>query len=156
LGLSFTFVVLGKPATQGSKTYLGGGRMVESSKRLALWRADARLAAARAVPDGWNLAAPVQVNAVFSFARPKAHYGSRRGQPYLKPAAPAHCAVRADVDKLCRALLDAITGPVVLDDSQVTVLIAQKRWSCDGTESTSATVTALHAPDCVRDDNRPP
>lgn len=137
--MKLSFTVLGKPATQGSKDQFGR----ESCKRLALWRADARLAASRTVPDGWNLAAPVQVHAVFSFARPKAHYGSRKGQPYLKPTAPEHCAVRADVDKLSRALLDAITGPVVLDDSQVVILIAQKRWSLDGQESTSVTVAIL-------------
>ena len=137
------FTVTGKPATQGSKRHLGGGVMVESCKRLALWRADCRLAATRAMPAGWDRAAPVQVNATFAFARPKAHYGRRRGQPYLKDTAPEHCAVRADVDKLCRALLDAITGPLLLDDSQVVILVADKIWSLDGVESTSATITML-------------
>ena len=137
------FTVTGRPAPQGSKRHLGGGVMVESCKRLALWRADCRLAATRAMPAGWQLAAPVQVNATFAFARPKAHYGRRRGQPYLKDTAPEHCAVRADVDKLCRALLDAITGPLLLDDSQVVILVADKIWSLDGVESTSATITML-------------
>ena len=137
------FTVTGKPATQGSKRHLGGGVMVESCKRLALWRADCSLAATRAVPDEWDRAAPVHVNATFAFARPKAHYGRRRGQPYLKDTAPEHCAVRADVDKLCRALLDAITGPLLLDDSQVVILVADKIWSLDGVESTSATITML-------------
>lgn len=137
--LAVAFTVPGKPATQGSKDQFGR----ESCKRLALWRADARLAAAAAIPAGWQLDAPLQVIATFSFARPKAHYRTGKHSALLKEIAPVQCAVRADVDKLSRALLDAITGPVCLDDAQVAVLIAQKRWALDGIESTSATITML-------------
>ena len=131
----FSFTVPGKPATQGSKDQFGR----ESCKRLALWRADARLLAERARPAGWDPAAPVQVNATFTFARPKSHYRTGKHADQLKPQAPVRCTNRVDVDKLARALLDAITGPVVLDDSQVVILTAAKHWSADGTESTSAT-----------------
>ena len=52
--------------------------------------------------------------------------------------------VRLDVDKMARALLDAITGPLLLDDSQVVILVADKVWSPDGIEATTVTVTALN------------
>ena len=94
-------------------------------------------------PAGWDPAAPVQVNATFAFARPKSHYRTGKHADQLKPNAPARCTNRVDVDKLCRALLDAITGPAILDDSQVVILTAAKHWSADGTESTSATIAAL-------------
>jgi Holliday junction resolvase RusA-like endonuclease len=143
MNLAVTFAVHGRPASQGSKRHVGNGVMVESCKRLAIWRQDVRLAAARAIPDGWNLAAPVQVNATFSFVRPKAHYRTGKNAALLKETAPQHCLVRLDVDKMARALNDALSGPVLLDDSQIVVLIAQKRWALDGTESTSATITML-------------
>ena len=61
----------------------------------------------------------------FTFIRPRWHYG-RRG---LRPSAPLGHAVRPDLDKLARAVLDALVGAgVIRDDAQVAELHATKGY----------------------------
>lgn len=126
--------VPGVPAPQGSKRYVGNGRMVESSKSLPTWRHDVQEAAKNAVggvvPPFFD--GPVIVHVYFVFARPRSHYGTGRNASVLKASAPEHGPVtrnRADVDKLARAVLDAITHVVFADDSQVIRLLAAKSWA---------------------------
>lgn len=71
---------------------------------------------------------PVRVVLIFHFTRPKSHYTST-GK--LKTSAPldVYPARRGDIDKLCRSTLDAITGPLIKDDAQVTSLEASIVWS---------------------------
>lgn len=113
------FFVDGKPAPQGSKRYVGGGRMIESSKALPGWRAHiadiATRYADKAHPWLPIINRPVAVELWFILPRPIRLKGS---VPHLK---------RPDVDKLARAVLDAITGVILADDSLVTELLARKR-----------------------------
>jgi Holliday junction resolvase RusA-like endonuclease len=63
---------------------------------------------------------PVAVEAGFYFVRPKGHYGTGKNADILKDSAPSWPAVKPDVDKLLRALLDACTTAAVwFDDSRV-------------------------------------
>jgi Holliday junction resolvase RusA-like endonuclease len=62
------------------------------------------------------------VRVAFRLPRPKGHYG-RRG---LRPSAPAYPNVMPDLDKLARAILDALTGIVWRDDAQVVRLDVEK------------------------------
>jgi crossover junction endodeoxyribonuclease RusA len=108
--------------------------MVESSERLPDWRADIRDAAMRAV-DGLPTSAywerPLAVGIQFRLARPKGHYlpaNSRRDRPFLRDNAPKHPAGKPDLDKLIRAVLDALTGLVWRDDSQVVHVEAWKLY----------------------------
>ena len=39
---------------------------------------------------------------------------------------------RADLDNYCKTLLDAVNGILMPDDSQITTLVARKRWSLTG------------------------
>jgi len=132
---SLSFDVPGVPAPQGSKRYVGNGQMVESSKALPSWRSDVRAAASAALSTDTYTGrydAPVIVQIAFLFARPRSHYGTGRNAATLKASAPAVGPVsrnRADVDKLARAVLDAITGVVIADDSQVVTLSASKGWA---------------------------
>jgi crossover junction endodeoxyribonuclease RusA len=73
-----------------------------------------------------------RVGLTFRFPRPRCHYG-RRG---LLPSAPAHHTQRPDMDKLERACLDALTGVVWRDDSQVIGHLPDdgKRWAEGGEE----------------------
>ena len=133
---SFTFTVLGKPATQGSKTYKGRGVMVDSCKRLKAWRQLVRKTAKSLRPSGWyaRLNAPICVSVVFVFARANDQYiNNTPGPDRLKPDAPQHCTKRiGDVDKLSRAILDSLSeGVVYNDDAQVIDLIAHKRYAND-------------------------
>lgn len=109
----------GKPAPQGSKRHVGHGRMVESSKAVGPWRESIRWALARAprFPEG----APVRADLLFVMPRP----GStpRKGPRSTPPAIR-----KPDLDKLARAVLDAVTSAGVwADDSCVTHLSARKR-----------------------------
>lgn len=114
--------VAGKPAPQGSKRYLGtrSGKTVavESSKTLPAWRADVRAAVAELVDDQPPITGPVLVELLFVMPRPASTPKSRT------PAA----VKRPDLDKLARAILDAIGSAGAWgDDSQVTDLHAAKR-----------------------------
>lgn len=136
---ALSFTVAGTPAPQGSKRYLGRangkGVMVESSKKVAPWRADVRSAAEQAM-DGrdwshlWD--SPLFVRVHFRFDRPKSHYRTGRNAHLLRDAAPDRPAGRPDVDKLTRAVLDALTGTVWRDDSQIVSLWVSKVYGNPG------------------------
>jgi len=122
------FIVLGKPAPQGSKVLTRHGAIMESNKRLPAWR-DAMIAAAVSAADAadWTTATrPVVVEATFCFTRPRSHYGTGRNAGLIKAGAPGILHTqKPDGDKLCRALFDALTiAGAVRDDS----IIAQCQW----------------------------
>lgn len=116
--------VPGKPAPQGSKRYLGrqGGKgiTVESSKAVAPWRADIREALLQELEAGGHQQLDGAVTVLLTFVMPRpASTPKRRTPPAVK---------RPDIDKLARAVLDAIgSAGVWRDDSQVTNLHAYKR-----------------------------
>jgi Holliday junction resolvase RusA-like endonuclease len=69
--------------------------------------------------------APVLVSLVFTFTRPKYHF-NKHG---IRPGAPLFKQTKPDLDKLCRAVLDALTESGVLrDDCLVVSLIASKLY----------------------------
>lgn len=112
------------PAPQGSKRHVGGGRLIESSKRVKPWRAavahEARLA-------GQQLAGPCAVELDFRFVRPRSHHKAN-GQ--LRASAPRFCVVkRNDLDKCCRSTLDGLVdGGLLVDDCLVVELFAWKGY----------------------------
>ena len=120
--------VPGTPAPQGSKRHVGGGRLIESSAKLKPWReaVAADLATyAGAFPDG-----SVHLEATFVLRRPKGHWGSGRNAGQLRATAPSLPAVKPDLDKLLRALCDAIAmAGVVRGDQQITTITAAKRYA---------------------------
>lgn len=127
--------VAGVPAPQGSKRFLGRSargkvRMVESSDRVAAWRTDVRDKVEGAM-DGYNpTPAAVALSVRFVFVRPKSHYGTGRNSEILKQSAPRlpMDSNRGDLDKLVRAVLDAMTGVAFADDGQVAKINAGKEW----------------------------
>lgn len=134
--------VRGNPAAQGSHKYVGHrkGRavLIESSKRLPAWRIavqDAALQHLQPIPPG----VPVRVEIHFVMPRPKS-------LPKSRPTPPAVKRI-GDLDKLCRAILDGLDGPAYADDSQVTVLVADKRIAEPGEEpGARINVEALEPP----------
>ena len=136
------FHVRGNPAAQGSHKYVGHrkGRavLVESSKRLPKWREavqDAALKHLDPIPAG----VAVRVEIHFVMPRPKS-------LPKSRPTPPAVKRI-GDLDKLCRAILDGLDGPAYADDSQVTVLVADKRIAEPGEEpGARINVEALEPP----------
>ena len=141
-----SFFVYGTPAPQGSKRHLGNGVLVESSKRVAPWRADVRAAAQKWFPRPQSSPHPhpgyFHLTLEFRFPRPKSHYRTGRFSWALREQAPrADCHTqRPDVDKLARAVLDALTGVVWGDDSRVTHLTASKQWCEPGEEGVHITI----------------
>lgn len=128
MAIAIAFDVPGKPCTQGSKDQFGR----EANKRLPGWRSDARQAARDALPTPWDRAGWFAVSFDAYFVRPASHYGRRKGTPYLKPDAPAFPGRVGDVDKLARALLDALTGLIWGDDDQVVLLTGRKLYAAQG------------------------
>lgn len=136
---SCAFFVPGAAAPQGSKRAIrlrGTGRvvLVESSAKVKPYRAVVALAAREA----WAkppTSRPVEVRLRFTFARPKSHFtgkGAIRGGAPDTPGKP-------DIDKLARAALDALTGVVYVDDSQVVSLRAIKGYG-----DTPGTMIEIH------------
>lgn len=138
-----SFVVYGRQIPQGSaKAIRAKGQqrafVVPSNEReLRSWRADIASAAADAMAGQPPIAGrPVQVIIEFMLLRPSGHLRTD-GTP--RPGAPRSVAKRPDIDKLCRAVLDGITGVVIHDDGQVSTLRAVKMYA----DKTVATYVAV-------------
>lgn len=148
------FDVMGTPTPKGSNRAIArGGRAffvpggdAETRKRLATWDQNVRQAAVIAAgAAGYDLKTPcfvdggVRVLLTFRLRRPKGHWGKKG----LSPKAPAYPFTRPDVDKLERAVLDALTGVAFADDCQVCEVIKSKVYADPGDEGASITVEAM-------------
>lgn len=113
------FSVSGTPAPQGSKRHVGGGRMIEASKRLHPWRDKVIEAVKEQASLTDTLVGPLRVKLYFRIPRPaKPKYE----QPISRGI--------GDIDKLSRAILDALTiGGLIEDDSHVISMSASKRYT---------------------------
>lgn len=132
--MSTCFVVYGQPATKGSTRsfyHSKTGRIVTmaDAKGLGVWTAAVRQVAqyhAAAFTDG-----PVELVLAFGLTRPRSVSVKKRPLPIAKP----------DLDKLVRAVKDALTGVLWKDDAQVVSLRAAK--------------TYVDGPSCVHVELRP-
>lgn len=143
---TLAFFVPGEVATQGSKRHLGNGIMVESSKKLPGWRSDIRGTALTAIENSsWTTTpktTPVKAELQFYLARPKGHYRTGRNAHLLKDNAPPRPIQRFDIDKLARAVLDALTSAGVwTDDDQVVDLHPTKHYAEPGATSPGCSIT---------------
>lgn len=143
----------GTPAPQGSKKGFVNPRthrvvvVEQQNTRVKSWREDVKQAAIAKISE-WDFgpfpAGPLEVTIVFRLARPKAHYGTRAGQPYLKPTAPVHVDRMPDLDKLERATLDALTSAGVWgDDGQVARLSTEKVYADPGLPGADIWITPI-------------
>lgn len=121
----------GFPAPAGSKTaiplytrsgapLLKNGRVIvnvkDSCKRTKSWQAHV----SSMVADAWKsppLDCAVEVWISFTMPRPKSHYYTGKRANVLRDDAPQWHTGKPDVLKLARAVEDAITGIVLVDDS---------------------------------------
>jgi crossover junction endodeoxyribonuclease RusA len=146
-----TFDVRGTPTTQGSKraipiyrggkgakVFTGHSALVESGgPKLKAWRTDVKDAAeqyAGRFPRGTGLVVVIY----FSMARPKSAPKKRRTYPVTKP----------DVDKLIRAVLDALKDAALyFDDGQVLDARGVKDYAGfgNGPAHPGARITVSHA-----------
>lgn len=115
------FTVAGVPQPQGSARARNvSGRtypiVFTDNPKLKAWRLDVGKAA-RVAYRGPLLDGPVRIVAAFYLPAPKS---LRRPKPHT---------TRPDVDKLSRAIADAITGIIYRDDCQVTQFKATKSYT---------------------------
>lgn len=113
----------GKAVPEGSLRSGGKGQLFYyNANALFAWRA--------AVRDACPIEAPRQggwyVTVLFTLSRPAGHYGAKGTVTSRWAEVSPHR--RPDIDKLARAVLDALTGRVWYDDGQVVQLLVSKSY----------------------------
>lgn len=125
------FIVYGEPVSQGSvrafKDRAGNARVAQGGSdtnkvKLADWRQAVASEGRKALGEnpGPTEDGPVTVAVVFMLPKPKS-------QPRWK----LWPTTKPDIDKLLRAVLDALTGVLYKDDSQVVSVTASKGYAID-------------------------
>lgn len=111
------FKVAGIPIPQGSKNPWGG----EANPKTRPWRGHVSQVAAEAMQFQHRnvILGPVKVTILFAFPRPKSHFRTGKNAHLLREDAPYYKQGKPDLDKLQRAIGDALTGVVIRDDSQI-------------------------------------
>ena len=149
-----SFFVLGIPAPGGSKKAFpifrngSAGEKVfvrslivdDAGQRNKDWRSNVGWAGREAMGKaGLRLfAEPLEVSFTFTMPRLKSH---KNAKGELKASAPVWHTVRPDTTKLIRSTEDALKGIVWLDDSQIAVQRASKRYG--DTPGCCITVSAI-------------
>lgn len=130
-GVLLQTVIPGTPQPQGSHVanpYGGGVR--DANKKLAPWRAVAIATLAAEMRDRNPIVGGVILRASFNFARPASHYRTGRNTGLVRTAAPIVHAQTPDLDKLLRALGDALTqAGAIQDDKQIAQVVSRKTWT---------------------------
>jgi crossover junction endodeoxyribonuclease RusA len=112
------FDVIGLPGAQGSKRHVGGGRMIESSKRVAPWRQDVASAAVLAHRKTLHwphpMDGPLWLEVRFRFPVTSSWRKADRVRGWRwKDRTP-------DIDKLLRSTCDALTtAGAIADDARI-------------------------------------
>ena len=123
----------GRPRPQGAlKTFAVAGKAYGRHTDSTLSH---RAHVISTLAEDWDrepLTGAVAVDVVFTFARPKSHYGTGRNADVVKESAPDHHTQAPESDKLSRLILDGLEmAGVVRNDSQVCRLNIDKQWGRD-------------------------
>jgi crossover junction endodeoxyribonuclease RusA len=126
---SITFHVVGSPTSKGSFTRMPNGAMLpagtaKSRNAKEQWRTDCRNAAMVAMGERMPSRLPIRLLVEFRLPCPKS---IRKYQWGWLPH-----TTYPDIDKLLRALLDALTGIVWADDAQVCYQTGNKGYAWNG------------------------
>ena len=120
---SINFVVDGRPVSQGSMTLQPNGRVWHTKKgrgeTVLGWRSRAQWYGKRAMLFAGvdkPMSGAVDVNLRAYFTMPKTTKD------------PEHASTELDLDKICRAAGDALSGVVIQDDRQICGWYATKAW----------------------------
>lgn len=141
--------VPGVAVPQGSMRLVNGGRrMIHSNRDLPAWRATvashavaAIVRAERQYGHRFPLTGPVNLTVVFNFPRPASHYRTGKFADVLRTVAPVHMQTGPDLDKLVRAIGDALVAAcAIVDDKQINVIHAGKRWLPTRTDQPVTTI----------------
>lgn len=125
----------------------GGRRMIHSNHAaLMSWRATV---ASHAIAEiihterrgqgAWPATGACALIVKFHLPRPRNHYRSGKFAHLVRAVAPREHQVKPDLDKLVRAICDALVSAcAIVDDSQISHIRAAKAWT---TEAPSASIT---------------
>lgn len=140
------FFVAGIPVPKGSMRafrHRTTGRVVtiaDNREKLRGWSSAVAVEAVRATRMiGWRMicGGPIALEVRFVFERPKS---SRRVLPTVPP----------DIDKALRAIMDALTGVIYLDDAQVVDVHATKKYGDKAGVHLKVSSPSLESPrECV-------
>jgi len=118
-GRTVKFDVSSRPVPQGSmRAFVVNNKpiLTSTSKGLKDWRRLVMSEAQRHISEHFD--GPVAITLHFRLPKPKSAPKKRRTLPDKRP----------DLDKLVRAVLDALTHVIMIDDSQVVALTATKDY----------------------------
>jgi Holliday junction resolvase RusA-like endonuclease len=125
--------IYGTPIPQGSKVanHFGHGVRDANAAKLKPWRKTVRAQAEDVTRHHDTLTGPVRVWVRFTFTRPASHYRTGRNAHLVRDTAPLYPGVKhGDIDKLVRAIFDALTDAGVWsDDTQVVDVRARKFYA---------------------------
>jgi Holliday junction resolvase RusA-like endonuclease len=120
--------VYGTPITQGSKTKNRFGMHDDNAKTLHPWRKKVQQHAEFVTRLHDTLTGPVRVWIRFTFDRPPSHYRTGRNAHLLKDGAPAYPTHYNDIDKLQRAVFDALTQAEVWKDDGLIIDVRARKF----------------------------
>lgn len=145
--LALDIVVYGSPEPAGSKTadpamrrgpsgpqpVIGKGgrpvfRMRDANPRSYAWKDQVAKEAALARAGHPLLEGPVAIEFVFYRPRNRGDFGTGRNAHLVKDSAPAFPTVAPDALKLARAVEDALSGVLYVDDAQIVDESIKKRF----------------------------
>lgn len=116
--------------------------MIEASKHVRKWRATvtahaiAGIIHAERQGSRFPITGPATLIVTFHFNRPAYHYRTGKFRHLLRANAPREMQVGADLDKLVRAVGDALTDAgAIVDDKQIHLIRAAKKWCEPGRDS---------------------
>jgi len=116
--MALIFFVPGEPIPQGSLRRVGK-RLTADNPRLKEWRRTVGLLALRARRHSTLFAGPLTLHVRFTLPAPQSIPRERAGLPCVPP----------DLDKLTRAIGDALKGVLYQDDGQLCRISATKQYA---------------------------
>jgi len=126
-----SFFVPGLPAAAGSKRGFvnkktGGVIITDANKKSKPWQAQVRAVAAAEMGEAPLMQGALALIVVFTLPRPKSHFGTGRNASVLKESAPFFHTSAPDSTKLTRAIEDAMSKVVWIDDCLVAEQLIRK------------------------------
>jgi len=133
--VTFSCFVAGTPRPQGSMSLWRGGGGKEIARypdRVTEWRNLLHFAFVEEMRGrSGPILGAVELRLLFRLARPRVHFRTGRHRALLRDAAPEVPTAAPDLDKLVRAVADALTTARVWeDDGQVALICAGKVYAC--------------------------
>jgi Holliday junction resolvase RusA-like endonuclease len=140
------FFVPGIPVPKGSarafvNRYTGRASVMQTNaERQKPWASLISLKAQEAVPHPVSTGCCIHLD--FIMPRPKSHLNTK-GEVKQKCVEMEHVK-KPDLDKLIRCVLDALTGVIYMDDSQVVLIDAEKGYATEAEIGCKITIYYLH------------